>query len=71
MPRTQDVRVGAPDQKVTGAIKHAPLGTTLPTLSSITKADLLRPCPLRTLRIGAGQLSERSWNPLMGLLHGL
>lgn len=38
MPRTQDVRVGAPDQKVTGAIKHAPLGTTLPTLSSITKA---------------------------------
>lgn len=38
MPRTQDVRVGAPDQKVTGAIKHAPIGTTLPTLSSITKA---------------------------------
>lgn len=37
MPRTQDVRVGAPDQKVTGAIKHAPIGTTLPTLSSITK----------------------------------
>lgn len=37
MPRTQDVRIGAPDQKVTGAIKHAPIGTTLPTLSSITK----------------------------------
>ena len=38
MPNTKDVRVGAPDQKTTGAIKHAPIGTTLPTLSSITKA---------------------------------
>ena len=38
MPNVSDVRVGAPDQKTTGAIKHAPLGTTLPTLSSITKA---------------------------------
>lgn len=38
MPNTQDVRVGAPDQAVTGAIKHAPVGTTMPTLSSITKA---------------------------------
>lgn len=38
MPLTSDVRVGAPDQKTTGAIKHAPLGTTLPSLSSITKA---------------------------------
>ena len=38
MPKNSDVRVGAPDQKVTGAIKHAPIGTTLPSLSSITKA---------------------------------
>lgn len=38
MPNVSDVRVGAPDQKTTGAIKHAPIGTTLPTLSSITKA---------------------------------
>lgn len=36
MPNTSDVRVGAPDQAITGAIKHAPLGTTLPSLSSIT-----------------------------------
>ena len=36
MPNTSDVRVGAPDQLTTGAIKHAPLGTTLPSLSSIT-----------------------------------
>lgn len=40
MPSTTDVRVGAPDQKVTGAIKSAPIGTTLPTLSSITKASV-------------------------------
>ena len=38
MPNTSDVRIGAPDQQTTGAIKHAPVGTTLPTLSSITKA---------------------------------
>ena len=38
MPSNSDVRVGAPDQKTTGAILHAPIGTTLPTLSSITKA---------------------------------
>ena len=38
MPKNSDVRIGAPDQKVTGAIKHAPIGTTLPSLSSITKA---------------------------------
>lgn len=38
MPKSSEVRVGAPDQKTTGAIKHAPIGTTLPTLSSITKA---------------------------------
>lgn len=36
MPYTSDVRVGAPDQLTTGAIKHAPIGTTLPSLSSIT-----------------------------------
>jgi len=36
MPNTKDVRVGAPDQKTTGAIKHAPLGTTLPSLSDIS-----------------------------------
>lgn len=38
MPKTSEVRVGAPDQKTTGAIKHAPLGTTLPDLSDITTA---------------------------------
>ena len=38
MPKNTDVRVGAPDQKVTGAIKHAPVGTTLPDLTDITKA---------------------------------
>ena len=38
MPKTADVRVGAPEQGVTGAIKHAPLGTPLPTLSSIKAA---------------------------------
>lgn len=36
MPNIRDVRVGAPDQKTTGAIKHAPLGTTLPSLSDIS-----------------------------------
>ena len=40
MPNTKDVRIGAPDQKVTGAIKHAPVGTTLPTLASIAKAGV-------------------------------
>jgi len=39
MPYTSEVRVGAPDQATgTGAIKRAPLGTTLPSLSSITPA---------------------------------
>ena len=38
MPKNSDVRIGEPDQKVTGAIKHAPIGTSLPSLSSITKA---------------------------------
>lgn len=36
MPNAKDVRIGAPDQKTTGAIKHAPIGTTLPSLSDIT-----------------------------------
>ena len=40
MPNTSDVRVGAPDQLTTGAIKHAPLGTTLPSLSSITASGV-------------------------------
>lgn len=40
MPKNSDVRVGAPDQLTTGAIKHAPLGTTLPSLASITKAGV-------------------------------
>ncbi|MBR2837774.1 MAG: hypothetical protein IKE55_03220 [Kiritimatiellae bacterium] len=38
MPYTSDVRVGAPDQLTTGAIKHAPIGTALPSLASITPA---------------------------------
>lgn len=40
MPKTKDVRIGAPDQKTTGAIKHAPVGTTLPNLSSIAAAGV-------------------------------
>ena len=40
MPNTRDVRVGAPEQKTTGAIKHAPLGTTLPSLSDITTSGV-------------------------------
>lgn len=40
MPNVSDVRIGAPDQKTTGAIKHAPIGTTLPSLSSIAKAGV-------------------------------
>ena len=40
MPNTTDVRIGAPEQGVTGAIKHAPLGTTLPTLSSIANTGV-------------------------------
>lgn len=38
MPKNTDVRIGAPDQKVTGAIKHAPVGTAVPKLEDITKA---------------------------------
>lgn len=40
MPKNTDVRVGAPDQKVTGAIKHAPLRTVIPTLEDIKKAGV-------------------------------
>ena len=40
MPNVSDVRVGAPEQSTTGAIKHAPLGTTLPSLSSISKTGV-------------------------------
>ena len=40
MPNTKDVRVGAPDQKTTGAIKSAPVGTTLPTLASISPSGV-------------------------------
>ena len=38
MPEVKDVRVGLPEQGVTGAIKSAPLGTALPDLTDITKA---------------------------------
>lgn len=38
MPEVKDVRVGLPEQGVTGAIKSAPIGTTLPDLTDITKA---------------------------------
>ena len=40
MPNTKDVRIGAPEQKTTGAIKHAPIGTTLPTLASIAASGV-------------------------------
>ena len=40
MPNVKDVRVGAPDQGTTGAILHAPLGTTLPSLSSISSSGV-------------------------------
>lgn len=40
MPNASDVRIGAPDQSTTGAILHAPVGTTLPTLSSISKSGV-------------------------------
>ena len=38
MPEVKDVRVGLPEQGVTGAIKSAPIGTALPDLTDITKA---------------------------------
>lgn len=40
MPNTKDVRIGAPEQNITGAIKHAPVGTTLPTLASIAESGV-------------------------------
>lgn len=40
MPKNTDVRIGAPDQKVTGAIKRAPLGTAVPTLADISKSGV-------------------------------
>lgn len=40
MPKVSDVRVGAPEQKTTGAIKHAPVGTKLPTLASIKNSGV-------------------------------
>ena len=40
MPNVSDVRVGAPEQSTTGAIKHAPLGTTLPTLADISASGV-------------------------------
>ena len=40
MPNVKDVRIGAPDQGTTGAILHAPIGTTLPSLSSITPSGV-------------------------------
>lgn len=40
MPKTSDVRVGMPDQSTTGAILHAPIGTTLPTLADIKKSGI-------------------------------
>lgn len=40
MPKNTDVRIGAPDQKVTGAIRRAPLGTAIPTLADITKSGV-------------------------------
>lgn len=41
MPNTNEVLIGAPDQKTSGAIKHAPLGTTLPSLSSISPEEVV------------------------------
>ena len=41
MPNTSDVRIGAPDQATTGAILHAPVGTALPTMSSISKTGVM------------------------------
>ena len=40
MLKTSEVRIGAPDQKTTGAIKHAPVGTELPDLSKIKAAEV-------------------------------
>lgn len=39
MPETRDVRVGMPDQKTTGAILSAPIGTELPDLPDMELDD--------------------------------
>lgn len=36
MPNIKDVRIGLPDQKTTGAILNAPIGTTLPATAADT-----------------------------------
>jgi len=41
MPDTNEVRVGMPEQKTTGAIKYAPVGTDLPDLSDISVASVV------------------------------
>jgi len=40
MPNTSDVRIGAPEQGTTGAILHAPVGTALPTMASVSKTGV-------------------------------
>lgn len=40
MPDTNEVRVGMPEQRTTGAIKYAPVGTDLPDLSDISVASV-------------------------------
>lgn len=40
MPNVNDVRIGAPEQKTTGAIKYAPVGTTLPELTDISTSGV-------------------------------
>lgn len=41
MPKTTDVRVGAPEQSSTvGAILHAPVGTTMPALADIKNSGV-------------------------------
>jgi len=42
MPYTKDVLIGAPDQGTTGAILHADVGTTLPTMDTIFASDTWR-----------------------------
>ena len=40
MPYTKDVLIGAPDQAgATGAILHADVGTTLPTIANVFSPD--------------------------------
>ena len=42
MPYTKDVLIGAPDQGTTGAVLHADVGTTLPTISTIFSSTTWR-----------------------------